>query len=102
MKGKGFLPGHDPRRNLRGRPRKGTAIAEILRAIGDEKHDRHGTKRMAMLQRIYTAAMQGDMDAAKFIADRTEGKVTDMLRIDGGQRLEIVEELVEATSPVPG
>jgi hypothetical protein len=98
-----FKPGHDPRRNTHGRPRKGCAVAEILRAIGDEKYTGADgqTKREAVLRRVYDAALNGDLDAAKWIADRTDGKVTDTLRLEGGQRLEIVEEIVDVAQPVP-
>jgi hypothetical protein len=54
------------------------------------------------MRATYLRALQGESWAVQFIADRTEGKVTDALRIEGGQRIEIVEEIVDAPTAAPG
>ena len=60
--------------NPAGRPKKGSAIADILNAIGEEIQKDGISKKTAVLKRVYGAALDGNMDCVKFIADRTEGK----------------------------
>jgi hypothetical protein len=64
--------------NTSGRPRRGQSFADALRAALREK-DRE-TKQTA-LQQVATAAVRkaiaGDLDAIKFVAERTDGKVPD-------------------------
>ncbi len=75
--------------NPKGRPKKGSAIADILNSIGDEsvimKDGKPITKREAVLRKIYSEAIKGSMAAVNFIADRTEGKALDRVHqtIDG-------------------
>jgi hypothetical protein len=95
--------------NPKGRPPKARCIASILDRLGAQRlppelRDRIGctTPRIsptmldAVLRRVYLAALDGEGWAVQFIAERTEGKVKDTLKLEGGQRLQIVEELVEA------
>ena len=61
--------------NPNGRPKKGTAIADILNARGDEVDDDGLTNREIMLHKVYDKAVKHtDRWAVQFIADRTEGK----------------------------
>ena len=60
--------------NPAGRPKKGSAIADILNAIGEEIQKDGISKKTAVLKRVYGAALDGNMDCVKFIADRIEGK----------------------------
>ena len=64
--------------NPKGRPKKGSAIADILNKIGDEtiviKDGKEMTKREALLRKVYERAFKGESWAVHFIADRTEGK----------------------------
>jgi hypothetical protein len=97
--------------NPRGRPPKARCIASILDRLGAERlpKDLLGelgkpaprvtpTMLEAVLRKVYIAALAGEGWAVEFIAERTEGKVKDTLKLEGGQRLQIVEELVEADS----
>ena len=66
--------------NPGGRKRGQVSFAETLRkALAERDPD---TKRTA-LQRIATAAVEkaaaGDLDAIKFVAERTDGKVADVI-----------------------
>ncbi len=70
--------------NPRGRPIKANAFAELLRVLLDK--EREGTTmREHVAQVVIEKAMRGDMDAIKWIVDRTDGKITDMVEatIDG-------------------
>ncbi len=64
--------------NPRGRPLKGHAFAEILRAmLAEEKAGITSRERIARV--VIAKALKGDMDAIKWIVDRVDGKVTDMV-----------------------
>ena len=73
LKEKRFQPGQSG--NPAGRPKKGSAIADILNAIGNRKYGKDITYREQMLLKAYKMAIDGDSAARAFIAERTEGKV---------------------------
>ena len=78
--GKGFMPGKSG--NPNGRPKKGTAIADILNDIGLERIIVNGeeiTKREAVMRKVYAEAAKGQSWAIHFIADRTEGKAVERI-----------------------
>lgn len=114
-KGKPFTK-NDPRRNAKGRGKGVISIPDVLRRIGkrrlpkkmrdaltaaqaipeaDLKRDL--TKLEALMEAVYWCALCGESWAVQFIADRTEGKVKDVIEMQGGQTLEIVEEIVDAS-----
>lgn len=64
----------EPSRNPKGRPKKGSAISDILNKIGDKQYSNNITYREQMLTMAYKLAIAGDAAARNFIADRTEGK----------------------------
>jgi hypothetical protein len=69
-------------RNPKGRPKKGSAIADILNDMGDELIEVNGvkiTKRKAVMMKVYQLAVKGESWAVHFIADRTEGKAIDRI-----------------------
>jgi hypothetical protein len=59
--------------NRQGRPKKGHAIADMLNEIGDSIVE-DKTRREKILEKVYKMAEDGDLNAIKFIADRTEGR----------------------------
>ena len=65
-------------RNPKGRPKKGSAIADILNAIGDTEKD-DTTRREIILSKAYDMAEQGSFVHLQFIADRTEGKAVERI-----------------------
>lgn len=69
--------------NPHGRPRREICIPDILRRIGDEPSSTNSkiTKLEALMRRIFCKADQGEPWACQFIADRTEGRVTEHLEI---------------------
>ena len=107
----GFKPGYDPRRNSTGKNRKHPLISDMLYRIGNERLPKElkgklpehiqacKTLREALMRVTYLRAIQGESWAVQFVAERTEGKVKDRLEVEGGQRLEIVEEIVDSPHP---
>ena len=61
--------------NPKGRPKKGTSWAEVMRAKGDEVIDEATgrTRRDALADVAYLLANGGDTQALKLIMDREEG-----------------------------
>lgn len=95
--------------NPKGRPKNVKTIADSLREIGDRPVDdvllatlhslygpAHNPKTLheAMLMAAVKDAAKGDMAARTFIAERTEGKVTDRLDINDVTPTKIVFEEV--------
>lgn len=97
--GKKFTKG-DPRINRKGRIKGGVQIPDLLRRIGERKipkelharlfppNDsgdnikRNLTRLEALMEVIYGLALDGEPWAVQFIADRTEGKVKDILQFE--------------------
>jgi len=92
-----FKPGQSG--NPKGRAKKGTAVADILRAVGEAKHtavDKDGssrdiTKIQAVIERIYMAALAGDMAASKLILEYEMGKPRQSVEIEQRGRDVIIE-----------
>ena len=73
--GKGWKPGQSG--NPNGRPKKGTAISDILNNEGNKIDKTTGkSHREIMLENVYAQAVKDTPDkwAVEFIANRTEGK----------------------------
>ena len=69
-----FQPGAAWAGNRRGRPKKGSAVAELLRYVGDlQYHDAGLTYRERAAELVWELACQGHLDALKWIVERTEG-----------------------------
>ena len=80
--------------NPKGRPKKGSAIADILNQIGDETIQAGPeliTKREAVMRKIFAEAVKGNMAAIHFIADRTEGKALERILKQETDELVILE-----------
>ena len=95
--------------NPKGRPKGIKTIPEMLREIGDRPvddvllaklHAKYGpahnpkTLHEAMLLAARKDAAQGDENARTFIAERTEGKVTDRLEVEDTTPSKVVFEEV--------
>jgi hypothetical protein len=64
---KAWKPGQSG--NPNGRPKKGNAITDIIRELGDQKD-----RRRKILEKAYIMAEEGDKWAIKFIAEYDQGK----------------------------
>jgi hypothetical protein len=67
----------DPNINRKGRPKKGMSWSEVLKELCDEEvnaGDSRLTKMQAIGHKIIKKAFDGDLDAAKILMDRIDGK----------------------------
>jgi hypothetical protein len=95
--------------NPKGKPKGATSIPQMLREIGNRPvddvllaklHAKYGpahnpkTLHEAMLMAAAKDAAQGDMAARTFIAERTEGKVSDHLTMEDVTPTKIIFEEV--------
>lgn len=78
MKPGTFQKGHDPRRNLNGRPPRKSMTAHLEEAATD-------AARKKIAKAAINKAKNGDLAAAQFIFDRIDGKVP--TRIDITQQM---------------
>ena len=85
--------------NPKGRP-KGSGVTDRLKALLDQpvKDGAEMTVAEALAKAAMKAALKGDHRFFKEILDRTEGKVTDKLEVDGDMRV-IHQEFVRARKP---
>jgi len=77
--------------NPKGRPKNIKTIPEILRKIGEEEGTKNGeyTKLDVVMRKVFEYALAGKSWAVQFIAERTEGKVTDTHEIIGNDPIPI-------------
>ena len=81
--GKPFQKG-DQRINRRGRPKKGTALTDILNMKLDEKSESGKLRREIVAEKIIELAICGDVAALKYIFDRTDGKPKESIELTDG------------------
>jgi len=86
-----FKPGIDWTGNPGGRP-KGESFTSILREALESKHKRDPSWRHNLVAVALERAAMGDLDALKWIAEKTEGKVTERVEQSGE-----VKHVVEVT-----
>lgn len=98
--------------NPKGRPKKGMALTEILRLFLAQP-DLDGATRAEMLTRkLWSLALEGNLDAIRYIYDRLDGKPTESHEIGGAGggpiTLRVVEQIVtrrnadDTTAPSAG
>jgi len=91
--------------NPNGRPRRGRAIAELARAIGQERirFDDEGeigvfTRLERLVRVLWTLALAGDLAAARLLLEYMEGKPVEILRATvEGQVVELSGDEMAAT-----
>lgn len=109
-KGTPFPPGRSG--NPNGRPKKVRHIPDILAKITAERLPPKIRAQMAqqfpdisnrptffeaILRVVVFKAMKGESWAVEFVAERMEGKVVTPIDLSTGQRMQIVEEIVDVT-----
>jgi len=104
--------------NPAGRPRIGKTIPDLLRWAGKQRSPEQLAAKMRAVYNlppdmpltveqttalvVYANAMKGSIQHIQFIADRTEGKVKDVLDItENAVKLRIVEEVVRVGDNPP-
>jgi len=91
-----WLPGHSG--NPRGRPRKGRALSEHLRAVLGEEVEapdgRRVTRARLLAEVLVSAALGGDVRAARLLLEHLEGR-------PGLKVFEAEAEVVRVLLPAP-
>ena len=90
-----FKPGHDPRRNLKGRGKGGINLTDLVRKIGAEPVSRESkiTYIDAIIRSTFKHAHDGDMRAVEIIMERGWGKPVQPLENTGnGPLVTIIQE----------
>jgi hypothetical protein len=77
----------DPRINRQGRPKKGTALTDILNYKLDQVHKTGKLKREAIAERLIEVALQGDIAALKYVFDRMDGRPTQKDVVEFGDNI---------------
>jgi hypothetical protein len=99
---KPFKPGAEWTGNPGGRP-KGESFTAVLRELLDREHRKAPDWRNAIAAKAIELASKGDLDAIKWIADRTDGKVTDVKTVEhSGQVKQVVEVTYSRRAHQPG
>jgi hypothetical protein len=70
-------------------------LVEKMRKVFGIAPDVRLTVDQATILRCRIEALQGDARHLQFWAERTEGKIRETLKLEGGQSLTIVEEIVD-------
>lgn len=74
QRGKPFVKGNDPRRNLDGRPPKEFSITNALKDLLAEENPETKVERYKELIKVaYDKALTGDNDMMKYLINRIEG-----------------------------
>ena len=77
--------------NPNGRPKKGFAIADILNELGDKVVESNKTLKELVLEKVYDMALAGDLNSAKFIADRTEGTALHKMSVTSNEPIQVMK-----------
>jgi hypothetical protein len=74
----------DPRINRKGRPKKGTALTDILNYKLDQKTGDGKFRREVVAEKLIELAEGGDVAAIKYIMDRVDGRPTESIELTDG------------------
>ena len=77
--------------NPNGRPKKGLAISDILESIGARSHSVDKSMKEKVLEVVYESALAGDLNCAKFIADRTEGTALQKMSVTTNEPVQVLK-----------
>ena len=72
----------DKRINRKGRPKKGSALTDILNYKLDIKDEAGKLDREVIAEKLIEAAKKGDIVAVKYIFDRLEGRPVQAVELD--------------------
>ncbi len=96
-----FKPGADWTGNALGRP-PGESFASVLRIALEAQHRHAPSWRHALVAKAVLMAEKGDLDALKWIADRTDGKVKDESAHEHSGKVEIEVTYSRRDPDLPG
>jgi hypothetical protein len=83
---KGFAS-HPENINREGRPKKGETLTDALREFAEQQdveyNDNKISRKQALSQKLWQMALNGDLQAMKYIYDRIDGKPTEKHEVEG-------------------
>jgi hypothetical protein len=96
-----FKPGDEWTGNPGGRP-QGESFTTILREALAAGHKRAPTWRHALVAKAVLMAERGDLDALKWIADRTDGRVKEQVSVEqsGEVTIRVVRDRHTGAAPL--
>ena len=87
--------------NPAGRPKKGTALTDLLEKVGEINYKDTGIARKKLLaEKMWDAAIEGTWNVAEYIFDRIDGKIPDKLDYTGLVNTNISDEISVDNLPV--
>jgi hypothetical protein len=72
----------DRRINRKGRPKKGTALTDILNYKLDQKDDDGKLRREAVAEKLICLALEGDIAAIRYVMDRVDGRPKETVALE--------------------
>ena len=72
--------------NPAGRPPKGKAMTELLRALLEEKDKDGFTHKAKIISKLILLAKGGQLEAIKYLCDRLEGRPAQALELTGDEK----------------
>jgi hypothetical protein len=75
---------NDPRINRQGRPKKGTALTDILNYQLDQKTGDGKLRREMIAEKLIDLALAGDVSALRYLVDRLDGKPRETVELKNG------------------
>ena len=73
----------DVRINRKGRPRKGSALTDILNFKLDQRNDAGTLRRELVAEKLLLLAESGDFPALKYVCDRIDGRPKESIELNG-------------------
>ena len=83
-----FQPGQSG--NPGGRPKGYVRFGDTLKRLLAKTDRRNKTQMEKVAERVVAMALKGDMDAIRWIADRTDGKVAQQVNVSSEQTVHVV------------
>jgi len=81
--------------NPDGRPKKGTAMTDLIREMLELPGSKDGTiRKILLVDKIIEQALAGNETMQKYIIDRLDGKPTETVEVDGIATIPIVFDKV--------
>lgn len=84
-----FKKGFDPRRNLKGRPKVGTSLAEKIRDALNEKANGDYSKLDALIDKAWEQAISGNFQMLNWLSDHGYGRVPEKLEINKEDKVDL-------------
>lgn len=78
-----FKPGKDPRRNLKGAPKKEWTMTALYKEAGDEADETGVPMKVIVAKKLWKLASKGDVVAIKELGNRIDGMPKQVNELQG-------------------